>query len=411
MSKFWKSSLWPGTHPTSNGMKTFTPEDIEQAYQTTRQMLAEDITPPLLYEHPSITSGEGKPKPKRELKAHQAKNTAGWMAGSRMKDGILQLLFDVPDPSDAERIRSGQAKFVSPELLKTWRGKFKNAITHVAITSKPMNWKQTGFEEEIALQMSEAEPDEAFYVANAEDYQMADQTDTGNSPSNDQMESGQKPAQNPDLAATDKGDQKLEAVLELLRTACGIDLPADTDLGSLLDGLLTGLKTKALHDQAKKTEEAADRGEGDDRPTEENPGVQMSDQENATLSSLRNQLIAERAKSIQGSLDGIKSKIAPPLYQHLTEACNGIQMSDAGEEEPSIRVSELIEWLGETTTPGDLTAQMSDASESEHPEGDAFVEGKGANDEPSDEETQAIIDKQTKHGTYLGESMIAAGGR
>lgn len=405
MADFWKDILWPGVHSTSQGTREFSQQDIEDAYASSRTMFKNEIQPPLTYEHPPNDDPEGEPQSRRDLEAARAKHTAGWARASRIKDGRLQFLFRVPDEDAVKRIENGTVKLVSPAIKKLWKKghlTLKNAIKHVAITNKPHNWVQGPFEPVL---MSEHDGDDELWLSYQEDEEMADDERTEDSSDGEGADGG---AGNPDLNDRNPDQQKLEAVLVLLDEVAGVSLPADTDMDSMLDALLTGLKTAKAVNAKRDAERKTDEGDGDIALEDNLDGVAMSEQENAKLTAMRQRLADQQKASIANTIKGMAKRVPKAVLDRLTERADTIQMSDEGEEEPSMLLSEVVELLDSSMT-NDITEQLSEgAEEGDHPSGDEFETGGG----PTDEEMDAINDEycDKPESGYLGQEMLAGAG-
>lgn len=400
MAKFWKDILWPGTHSTSVGTRTWTVGDIRSAYETSRQMLKEGITPPLVYEHPPAKSAEFEPMSRADLEAARAKNTAGWAVGSRIRDGVLQFMFDVPDDEDAKRIKQTNHRFVSPGQRKLWRDKFKDAILHVAITNKPHNWKQGPFEPVL---MSEADDTDEVLIS-YEDTQMAETT-----PTPEEQNAKPEAPENPDLPKRNPDQQKLQAVLVLLKECFGVDLPADTDMDSMLDALLTGLKTAKATKDLEESKKSKD--DDDDQYEVQDPeGMTMSEQDRSALDSMREKLATQHRTNIGNTLNSLSGRVPKALIDKLSARVDTVQMSDSGDEEPMLLMSEVVELLDEAFTEnitGRKTGKTaaSKATVEDHPEGDAFLMGEDADlSDDAVEKMNADLCGEKRSG-YLHEEM------
>ena len=382
--RYWKDILAPGIVTTADGPREITSADVTTAEKNFRAMKASgagDV--PILAEHVEFTDPVGNPRPRRDVAVDQLNATKGWITGvRRTKDNRLQGLCEIVDAATAERIDKGEIRYVSPTirgLFTDSKGNdYRRAITHVALTATPRYRNRDEFTPVPAMALSDLGDEDAVTIEDNEALAMADDDTNGN----------------PDLPKESKSAPQLEALLAILTDVCGFALPADTTEETLIERLLTAAKTaKAIKDKQEAEEKAA-KNAGPEQPIEERTGMQMSEsQQTELIESMRKKLAANHGQTVKARLESLKKsgRIAPSLFDNLSGRLETIQLSDTGDEVPSISLSELCDLIEKTTPEGALVRglQLAEAEEESHPDGDAYYSGDAT--ECSDEEAKKVI--------------------
>lgn len=144
--KFWKDIIAPGVQVLPDGsLLKVTESDVAHWRDTMARMKEKGIKIPVPWEHPDRSDPLGKPMSRNEMRSRNrelAKLNAGWVDDFRIgDDGSLEVCMDIPMEDDAKRLEQ-VGGYVSPAISKGFidsRGDvWENAITHVALTSKPV---------------------------------------------------------------------------------------------------------------------------------------------------------------------------------------------------------------------------------------------------------------------------------
>ena len=345
----------------------------------------------------------------------------------------------MPNEEHATAIREKRIKFTSPELRKTWRdGKgqtYKGVVSHMALTHKPRNTDQSEItEREHAMQFSlddRADVDlpsgkptgkqikQALKLALLQ-FAEGDEDEDG-VPDIIDVDTPDVPdvPDNPDVPNTDDvGQQQLEALITLLE-GCGLVLPADTTIDTLVRDLLTAVKTKTANDETPETPDAD--GVADDEleePLEERGPMQFSLTDvNAKGfdQPLLAKVVAAGHAGLSARLDRMVrfNKITPALRDKLVGDESSIQFSDTGDEVPCFTVSQITALLDGSLGDGqqlDVSQLSADAFEESADSGNYQTPIDGGFDgELSPAEASALVDEQTKNSPDLYRQPVAAG--
>ena len=414
-AKYWHDILTPGIVTTADGDVEITRKDVDLARTNFIAMQKTGIADlPVLAEHVPLDDPVGNPRPRKDVAVDELNTTVGWINRVRMQGDRLQGCFQFTDDETARKAKSGEIRYVSPSIrgqLEDRNGNpYRRAIAHVALTSKPRLRNQGEFEAvaEHSMALSELGEDAAITIDDVGDIQLAD--DFGG----DDKTAKTEQTDNPDLDAGGRSDQQMEALLTLLAEEFGLTVAADTDSATLVEQLLTAVKTaKAVREKAaadKAATDATNENPGDHPPKEDRIGVQMSEAQIEQFEAMKKQLAKTNSTTIRSRLGSLKSqgRMAPALFDALADRIDSIQLSDAGEEMPSITLSELVGLLEKTSGDGSGALQLSGATEDEHPDGDTFRTGDGEG-EATDDEAAAVIDrmKDVTHTAWEGTPVAA----
>jgi len=139
-----KEIIAPDTYHTPDGPVRATPRRIRHWLRQGQRMLAKGLPIPVPWEH----QDDAKPDGAMHL-AENATRNAGFVEGFFLdRDGRLWGKLDIPDADKARHIQKN-VRFVSPELDDAWTDgdgrEWKDIITHVALTPRPVHYKQTPF--------------------------------------------------------------------------------------------------------------------------------------------------------------------------------------------------------------------------------------------------------------------------
>jgi len=150
-----KEIIAPDVYHTADGLVTATPGRIRRWYRQGKKMLQKGLPIPVPWEHQ-----EGaKPDRAAVRLANQAKLNAGHVRDYYLdRRGALWAQLDIPDPADAAQIAKC-VRFVSPEIDDEWEDGdgqvWKDIITHVALTPRPVHYKQKPFGAKAERQLSQ----------------------------------------------------------------------------------------------------------------------------------------------------------------------------------------------------------------------------------------------------------------
>lgn len=140
-----KEIIAPGDYHTDDGIVRATPQRIRHWLKQFKRMKAKGLPIPVPWEHQ-----EGaKPLSHNDRLAQQATHNAGFWRGAFIdRDGRLWGKLDIPNEDDARHIERS-VRYVSPEIDDHWvdgDGQvWKDIITHVALTPRPVHYKQKPF--------------------------------------------------------------------------------------------------------------------------------------------------------------------------------------------------------------------------------------------------------------------------
>lgn len=153
MPYFTKDSLYPDTFYASgpDGERVsieFTAPDVHHHYNRVKELLAAGFPIPVGWEHQS----SAYPMPMADMESQLAEKTrriCGYIEDVQLdENNTIQFLVNIPDEEDARQ--AAKVRFVSPEIKRDfvdgknrlWPGQ---SITHLAITSCPVQMSQGGF--------------------------------------------------------------------------------------------------------------------------------------------------------------------------------------------------------------------------------------------------------------------------
>lgn len=313
MAKYSKDVLYPGTYsvPDATGRQRrtvrYTPEDVRRLRERFGEMKSAGVAVPVCWGH----QDDARPMTAAERAAAQAKGTLGWVEELDVSpEGYLVATIDVPSDDDARRLPA--VRYVSPEILpdftdgdgRRWPGR---SITHVAVTSRPVQHRQQPFRP--------LQPD-LVRLSLADRLGEADMADNADKP-----EQGEGGGEGPPL----------KKVLEKL-AGHGIKLPDDTDEANFLERLIVAL-------------EALGGQEGGDEP-EPPPDVGAAE---PVAMSLERRLKAAEARLLITERDNLKRRIQAlydtgrvtrPIRDKLLSQAGAVQLSLS--ESGSVAASPLV---------------------------------------------------------------------
>lgn len=432
---FEQTFLKPGRYHIGGGVyRDITAADIAAYVSGTKEMLRHGNAVPVLFEHASPGSPDGAPvqlavsgvEAQRAAKANQVKHGAGWLKDVKVgTDGAALHVLEITNGDAAKGMLDGSIKFTSPELRRSWtdgRGKrFENVISHVALTHKPRAADQGPL-----VPVTAGEPEALqFSLADFEEIQMADDETPkdGDGDGDGKFGEGDKapdavetPKANPDAPNTGTDDQKFEAILAHLGEL-GLPLPSDTDNSNFFDRLLTALlvnasaKEKADAD-AKKDAAADDPGNPDADLVEEKSPMQFSvgDAEGGKITNkLLAKHIVRQVKDMTGVADEMVTRMAitPAARQKLTDLAGTVQFSADGDEQPCVKLSDVLGILKDTLPEGlHVSAEaVAQFAVEDHPRGDEFLSNTGPDEDPGPEKAKAAVDKQLAENPAMAALM------
>ena len=156
-----KELLRAGTYHTGRGPVTFTDDDLRQMEATGNAMLAAGLSVPVPLEHQDSAA----PLSHADRLAHSVRHNAGWAESFSLDaEGGLWAVLDIEDPEIAHKLPT-TIKYVSPEVYPRFVDgagrEWCNAITHIALTPRPVWAKQQPFSGDGAALLSLANPEDA----------------------------------------------------------------------------------------------------------------------------------------------------------------------------------------------------------------------------------------------------------
>jgi hypothetical protein len=156
-TQIWKQVLRPGSFvcDAGNGRTQVFDVDaklIDHFHRTGKAMLAANLSIPCPMEH----SQGLKPMTDAEKDADRLRNNAGFIGDWAIRSGTLWGRVDVGDPELAKRLPT-TVRYVSPEVLpsmvdgagRSW----SRFISHVCLTTRPVDADQERFADNIALSL------------------------------------------------------------------------------------------------------------------------------------------------------------------------------------------------------------------------------------------------------------------
>ncbi len=372
---FKKQTIAPGTYWTKDGPVTFTANDVDGMFATGKAMLGAGLSIPVPLEHQDTA----KPQTTAERKARSVLFNTGWVKDyEKNSDGSVSTVYEL-DPEEINKTCVGSdgkpmtnavelskklpttIKNVSPEILPEFRdgtGRvWKNVISHVALTHKPVWASQKPFGDDgtkqfalpegksfclwsdkpFPISLSLTDRVEPTAVRLAKDFPMADDKEpAGDEPAADAPPDAAAPIPEPQAVAPDPGMQQLRPLLE----AMGIHLPADTDTKNIVERLIVACHALNKGDGTKPKEGPAGElgGEMDSEPiTKEPVNVAMSLQDRVWY--LEKELAEERFKGMGMVIDDLctAGQISPDDQKTWKEALGGKRLSLAVGNDISIR--------------------------------------------------------------------------
>ena len=306
VAKFTKDVLYPGTYRLPDGRKvTYTPADVRHLSKRLADMTAAGLQIPLCWDH----QHEAKPVQMGADRSDRHKWNLGFAEAARLTpEGYLETGLDVPLDEDAKRLPA--VRYVSPEITtdyvdgsgRKWPGL---SITHVAVTSRPVQFKQNPFK---PVQLGY--PPDAVWLSLG-DMAMAESDKAGD-------KSGDKGG---------SGGPDIKKILTLLASK-GVPLPDDTTSDNFMDRLHVALvATGATEDGGSDTEIET---ESDDTNVAPPPPVTMSmDQLQGRNKTLEARLVASERAGLQGRVKALfgSGKISKQIRDKLLGELNTVQLS------------------------------------------------------------------------------------
>jgi len=149
--EFIKEVGRPGTFLTEGAAVTVTDKDFDEFIENFHDMQKSGLEIPVPFAHPDALDQMGYPvdgKNRSEIEKRERDYlTAGWMTDLfRDTDGKVKARIEIARDEDADRIEK-VGSFVSPQLSRYTNpltGKtYRRAISHMAITPRPLNPQQT----------------------------------------------------------------------------------------------------------------------------------------------------------------------------------------------------------------------------------------------------------------------------
>lgn len=387
-----------------------TRDDLVAFANNTNSLIGRGVSVPVFTKHKPPGAPDGGPVILDAMPHEQidALDNVGWLQGVRVDDdgrAYHQIQINRPEVRDA--IDRGEIKFTSPELALNYRDHEGNAIgkviRHVALTPTPRNPVQGPF-----IAMSEPYDSEELVCVQfgLENLQRKKK------PSSDDLEEDNTGVDDyDDEGETYRDDQAMETANPQVRTdakgiakqvladleAAGIAAPRGCDplqdpLG-FLSQLSTALRQKVM---TQAEADAKKESEGDMSVSEESIS-QYSDQQLVQFSeshedpafrgmakqllAVRQKAAADRTASNRDKLRGAiqKAPIAKFARARLSSLVDAVQFSEDGSDEPSMRVSEVLDLLVQST-PEHLQFSETDVIDGDPSVDDFMRDGDAAMD-------------------------------
>lgn len=390
--------LSPGTY---HGHEV-TKDDLTEATRNTNALISRGYSIPVFTKHKPPGADDGGPQ-LRTVADDQidALENVGWVRGFKLKDnGAAWHQLQICDPETTVAINQGRIRLTSPEICYNYRdadGQYIGKVfRHVALTPKPRNPIQGPFvpmSEPNQLQcvqfsLEDRDPDKQM---EREDAETNAKSNSGASGAGMDVETMQNPSVNRDTIQIAK---QIMADLE----AAGIAAPRGTDPLknplAFLQQLSAALRQKALTEA--EAEAKKDTGNGNGLQLEEDPSMaqysepnkldvkQFSEHQDPLVRALAARVQSAEAEKVAAKLSAHRgklsttiegSKLPPWAKKRLLERTSSVQFSESGADEPSMRISEVLQLCGELV--GHRVTQFSEAEleEMTRPEGEAYYTG------------------------------------
>lgn len=397
-----------------------TKDDLEEYAKNTNDFLSRGYSVPVFTKHKPPGAPDGGPVVLNSLSSEQidALGTVGWLRGVRVTpDGRAVHQLELTNPDAQKAVDEGSIRFSSPELALNYRDAegrhIGKLIRHVALTPTPRNPKQGNF-----VAMSEPnEHDELVCVQfSLEDYKSDEEDDdTEDGAVTSDETQVMSPSVKKDASAVGK------QVLSDLEAA-GIAAPRGVDPIKDPVGFLQQL-CASLRQKAMTEAEAEAKQEDDPMAVTEESGVaqysdiqQFAEHPDPGVRALAKRALeaeqaaqAEKVATHRGNLSRAIEKAALPRWckSRLSSLVDAVQFSEDGADEPSLRLSEVLD-ICTQLVPDHLQFSEGDTAVAEHPDGKHFFDGtppdpNGVTDEMAD----AIAD-QMVGTTYSSDSRQVA---
>src|SRR6185437_6912046 len=257
-----KEIIAPDDYHTSEGVVRATPRRIRWWLSQFKKMKQKGLPVPIPWEHQE----DAKPQSYAERLANEAKHNAGWVEDMFLdKKNHLWSVLDIPNKDDAKKIQQS-VRFVSPEIDDEWEDgdgqAWHDIITHVALTARPVFYKQKPFGTPANLSFSRARAVRLSLTQrmnNPEVRHMADDFEDDDLTADTSDESGPR-----------SDEQLLEEVCGLLDSKFGLHLPIEhVDTDTFLRDLCMALHGHPGHD-------LGDSGTADATDDDDDSGIDYS---------------------------------------------------------------------------------------------------------------------------------------
>lgn len=390
--------LRPGTY---HGHEV-TRDDLAEATRNTNALIARGYSIPVFTKHKPPGADDGGPQLRTSTDDQiDALDNVGWVRGFKLDaKGKARHQLQIGDPDAIKAINQGTIRLTSPEICYNYRdadGQYIGKVfRHVALTPKPRNPIQGPFvpmSEPNQLQcvqfsLEDRDPDKQM---EREDSETNAKSNSGASGAGMDVDTMQNPSVNRDTIQIAK---QIMADLE----AAGIAAPRGTDPLknplAFLQQLSAALRQKALTEA--EAEAKKDTGNGGGLQLEEDPSMaqysepnkldvaQFSEHQDPLVRALAARVQSAEAEKVAAKLSAHRgklsttiegSKLPPWAKKRLLERTSSVQFSESGADEPSMRISEVLQLCGELI--GHRVSQFSETEleEMTRPEGEAYYTG------------------------------------
>lgn len=381
-----KDVLKPGKYFKGGREHTVTREDLSAFVENFRSMRDANIRVAVPWEHPKGDDGEAYPAVYDEEVARRERSrlNAGWVKDLFLDGDTLTVEADLKDDAAASLQQIGG--FVSPQFGTFVDGKgrrWDRAISHIALTTRPVNLDQSERFELVQFSLEDLEGDG-----------MDDELEK----SPDAQAEAEKPESSlPDPPAEDAAEKDLWPEIRTELSALGIMVPDTVKITGDLDALLAAIaSSRASRDSERaevETEKPAEKPEAEEEKDtvpsdvkEEQTTVSMS------VDLLMNELTKSRRDGYVARVEGLakSGRISTQNADLLKNAVSSYQFSvgDKSSERDLEFKLKVYEELPEGAFWSD-EEKLASFSVKEHRNGSFFT----ADGEISDERAEELLNE------------------
>jgi len=303
-----KDVIKPGVYFAGGRSHTVTPEHLDSFVRNFKEMRQSNMKVPVPWEHPATTNQEAFPADEENAeevaRRERHRLNSGWVEDLYVdEDGTLKTKMNLRE-EDARKL-SEIGGFVSPQFgtFIDGRGRtWNNAITHIALTNRPINDDQSDKFELVQFSLADIQGDKM-----ADDDVEKQPAETPEPEEKEETESSLPEA--PSESPKDLWPEIREALSKL-----GIMIPDTAKVTGDLDVLLAAIASSGASRDSERSEAEGDLKNSDDDGTgkvpadvrEETQTVSMSIEEmNGEIASLREQVTISRRNGYLSRIDDL----------------------------------------------------------------------------------------------------------